>query len=59
MGPVAPLIVLAVFFGAAGLLVEGLRWALVIALFLALFAAAAAVRAGPGGWRRMGRDVRR
>ena len=52
MGAVALIIALAVVFGAAGLLVEGLRWALVIALFLALFGAAAAVRAraGGGGW---------
>ncbi len=44
MGVVAVMIALALLFGAVGLFVEGLRWVLLIAAALALFAFASGFR---------------
>ncbi len=44
MGVVIVLLVLAVLFGGLGLLVEGLRWALIIALVLFLVGATSGYR---------------
>ena len=46
MGGVVPIILLALFFAVVGLLVEGLRWALVIAVVLAFLAAVSGSRSG-------------
>ncbi len=50
MGIVIVLFVLALLFGGLGLLVEGLKWALVLALLLLLIGAAT-------GYRSRGRPV--
>ncbi len=44
MGVVVALLVLALLFGGVGLFVEGLKWALVIALALLILGAAAGYR---------------
>jgi hypothetical protein len=53
MATVAILIVLALLFGGVGLLIEGLRWALIIGVALLLLGAFAGLRARSGA--RIGR----
>ena len=53
MATVAIVIVLALLFGGVGLLIEGLRWALIIAVALLLLGAFAGLRARAG--TRIGR----
>ena len=53
MATVAILIVLALLFGGVGLLIEGLRWALIIGVALLLVGAFAGLRARAGA--RIGR----
>ena len=48
MATVAILIVLALLFGGVGLLIEGLRWALIIGVALLLLGAFAGLRARSG-----------
>ena len=48
MAAVALIIVLALLFGGVGLLVEGLWWALIIAVALLLLGAVAGIRGRPG-----------
>lgn len=50
MAPVIVLLLLALVFGGVGLFVEGLKWALVVALLLVL----ASAITGWGGYRRRG-----
>ncbi len=54
MPAVALLIVLAVLFGGVGLLIEGLRWALIIALVLLAAGAVTGYRARSGAGYRAG-----
>ncbi len=58
MGIVALLIVLALLSGGVGLLVEGLRWALIISAVLVLGAAAFGFRSGAVTRGRIGRASR-
>ena len=56
MATVAILIVLALLFGGVGLLIEGLRWALIIGVALLLLGAFTGLRARSGagiGRRRL------
>ncbi len=55
MVTVAILIVLALLFGGVGLLIEGLRWALIIGVALLLFGAFAGLRARAGARTGHGR----
>ena len=48
MTALALIIVLALLFGGVGLLVEGLRWALIIAVALLLLGAVAGIRGRAG-----------
>ncbi len=50
MGLVVLLLILALLFGGAGLFIEGLKWALIIALALVLFSAFT-------GYRGRGRTI--
>jgi len=54
MATVAILIVLALLFGGVGLLIEGLRWALIIGVALLLLGAFAGLRARSGAPIRRG-----